>query len=113
MIPSSRKVGKDFFQVLTSKGRSYTSPSFKAKVFLDGSAKPAKFSITVAKKLEKSAVKRNFLKRRAYALLRPFLETAKPGSYTALFIQKGFSAKSPLFLKEEIESFLRKAAVIS
>lgn len=113
MIPSSRKVGKDFFQSLMKRGRSYVSESFRVQVFIEESAKPARFSVVVAKKLEKSAVKRNFLKRRTYFLLQPFLKTARPGSATVLFIQKGFGAKPLPYLKGEIKSLLRKAAVIA
>ena len=112
MIPSSRKVGKSLFKSLMEKGKSFYSESFSARVFLSGTSELARFSVVVAKKLEKSAVKRNQIKRRTYSLLRPHLATAKIGSLCVFFIKKKIGTKSLPALRIEIETVLRKAKIL-
>ena len=112
MIPSSRKVNKDLFGALMKKGYSYASPDFVARVFFDESLSPARFSVVVAKKLEKSAVQRNTLKRRVYSLLRPYLRLVRPGTVCALFIRKKINKKDLFSLMAEIDMFLKKSKLL-
>lgn len=112
MIPSSRKVGKDLFEPLMKKGRSFLSESFSARVMVGTTDLPARFSVVVAKKLEKSAVQRNTYKRRAYSLLRPFLDRVLPGTICVLFLKKKVNKSHLPHLATEIETFFKKANLL-
>ena len=108
MIPSSRKVGKDLFETLMKKGRFYVSESFGARILTDAGVLPARFSVVVAKKLEKGAVLRNTYKRRVYPLLRPFLNKIPPGTVCVLFLKK----KDLPSLGVEVEELFQKSKLL-
>lgn len=112
MIPSSRKVPKDLFEILMKQGRSFSSESFSARVVVGAGGLPAKFSVVVAKKLEKSAVQRNTYKRRVYSLLRPFLDRVPLGTLCVLFLKKKANKSNLPNLAIEIESFLKKSKLL-
>lgn len=112
MTPSSRKVGKELFEPLMKKGVSYTSESFSAKVFVSSLDLSSKFSVVVAKKLEKSAVLRNVYKRRFYSLLRTSLDKVKTGVVCAIFLKKKISAKDLPALTLELGKFLDKSKIL-
>ncbi len=112
MIPSSRRVGKDLFETLMTQGRFYPSETFGARVIVDPKGLPARFSVVVSKKLEKSAVRRNAYKRRVYSLLQPFLNRVSPGVVCALFLKKKADRSGLLLLAVEIETFLKKATLL-
>ncbi len=113
MIPSRRKVGHGLFEALMKKGRFYPTEHFSCRVFFSGVGGPAKFSVVVPKKIEKSAVKRNAAKRRLYAALRPFLPAAKPGSLCGFFLKKKFDGRALPFLALEMAEVLKKAGIIA
>lgn len=54
--------------------------------FSQGEEKTAKVAVTTSKKVSKSAVTRNTVRRRVYSALRPIVSRIKPGLY--LFITK-------------------------
>ncbi|MDO8482973.1 MAG: ribonuclease P protein component [bacterium] len=112
MIPSSRKVGKDLFETLMKKGRFYPSESFGARVFIDTFPVPARFSVVVAKKLEKSAVKRNTYKRRVYSLLQPFISRVSLGTVCVVFLKKKINRSDLLLFTVEVETFLKKSGLL-
>ncbi|KKT45125.1 MAG: hypothetical protein UW34_C0005G0011 [Parcubacteria group bacterium GW2011_GWA2_44_15] len=112
MIPSSRKVGKDLFETLMKKGRSFTSESLNVRILAVTGGQPARFSVVVAKKMEKSAVQRNKYKRRVYSLLRPFLDKVQPGSVCALFLKKKVGKGDLSLLNTEIKTFFKKFALL-
>ncbi len=112
MIPSKQKVGVQLFKTLTQKGRSFHSESFSLRVFFDDKAERPHFSVVVTKKLEKSAVKRNAMKRKVFVLLRPFLSLARKEAVCAIFLKKKTDSKTLPALKVEIEVALKKAGVV-
>ncbi len=113
MIPSSRKVDKTLFKTLVSKGKWVNSDHFNGRVLLLGGNYKSKISVVVPKKLEKSAVKRNVLKRRLYSVVRNCLGQMVTGSVCALFVKKGFSTKELTLLKKEVSDFMVKAKLVS
>ncbi len=67
------------------------------------------FSVVVAKKLEKSAVKRNGMKRRVYSLLRPYAKTGKKGLQCVIFLKKKVSKENLESLTLEIANLFERA----
>ncbi|MEK7194073.1 MAG: ribonuclease P protein component [Patescibacteria group bacterium] len=64
-----------------------------------------KFAVTVSKKVSKSAVVRNTLRRRTYSVINDFLPSLFPGLY--LFIAKPGAEKiRGVTLREEVSSLL-------
>lgn len=113
MIPSPRKVDKTLFKTLTSKGRWVNSDHFNGRVLLLCGQEKSKVSVVVPKKLEKSAVKRNVLKRRMYSIVRGHLNQMVLGSVCALFVKKVFSSKELPIVRKEVSDFMLKAKLLS
>jgi len=112
MIPSPRKVGKGLFEALMKKGRYCVSESFSARILTGIDVLPIRFSVVVAKKLERSAVLRNTYKRRVYSLLRLFLNKIQPGTVCAMFLKKKINKKDLPSLAVELETFFKKSNII-
>ena len=111
MIPSKQKVSTGLFKVVLEKGINFKSESFSLKV-LPLAKGTARFSVVVPKKIEKSAVGRNTIKRRVYRVIRPILSLAKPGSVCIFFIKRKISLESLPVLSCEVVVALEKTGVI-
>lgn len=109
MLPSSQKLDGKLFKLLLQKGRSFHDKDFSIRIFLAGLPEPARFSVVVSRKVEKSAVKRNSLKRRFYALIRPIAKKSRPGALAAIFIKKQFGREELKNIIPRIELALKKA----
>lgn len=101
---------RELFSELLIKSRYSNSPHFSLRYRLNDNYKP-KIGVSVSKKVSKSAVVRNTIRRRVYSSIEPFLENignglflfvAKPGSYKL----KGES------LSLEIKTLLIEAGLI-
>jgi ribonuclease P protein component len=91
MLPRSRRVSTNLFGNIIKKGATYHTAHFYLKAVHSGAATPSRFSIVVPKKIEKTAVKRNLIKRKSSAVLRKILSNI-PQGYTGVFFAKKDSA---------------------
>ena len=73
-----------------------------------------KFAFVVGKKVQKSAVKRNFLKRRMREAVRLLLknENMRPGSLIVVMAKPEMVGKGYGEIAESVEKTLRKAKVL-
>lgn len=112
MIPSNRKVSSGLFKDLLVKGRSYHSPDFSIRVFVSGSEK-ARFSVSVPKKVVKTAVGRNLIKRKVYSVIRGVLGGAAPGVRATISVKRDLSKESLENIKKDIVFLLKKAGAVA
>ena len=82
MIPRRRRLTKGLFDDVMSGARPSHSALFVIRYVK--SEGPSRFSVTVPKKIAKSAVSRNKLRRRAYSALYPLLPKVKDGIHGVL-----------------------------
>lgn len=113
MLSSKQKVNKALFKTLMEKGRNYHSAGFSLRVFFDSKQTLAKFSVVVPKKIEKSAVKRNGIKRRVYDVVGSFLKNAVPASVSAIFIKVPINRSSLPDFRRELEMAFKKSGIIA
>jgi ribonuclease P protein component len=66
------------------------------------------FSVVVSKKVAKTSVMRNKLKRRSYNVLSRYITKFPPGFICIVFMGKGSSSLSYVSLKEELEGLLNR-----
>ena len=111
MIPSKRKLNTAIFKAVLEKGKNYHTENFSLKVFRYGN-NDSRFSVAVPKKLEKSAVKRNTMKRLMYGLLHQLFPIVKQGNLSVFFLRKKINAKFLLLLNNDIKKVLKNAGVI-
>jgi ribonuclease P protein component len=110
MLSKKQKVDKTLFkEVLAQKGINCHSPHLSLKIVKN---KENRFSFVVSKKVTKSAVKRNLLRRRGYSIVGDIIESIKSPIIGIFFFKKGAENISFQELKEEILFLLKKLNVI-
>jgi len=112
MLPSSQKVSRSLFKPIMLKGRRYASTSFNAIFFDSNQAGKPKFSVVVPKKVEKSAVRRNYMKRAVYSSVRGLLKGVRPGVACIIFMKKKVERADFKGLNDEVSVFLKKTLSI-
>lgn len=109
MLPRTNKVGKRQFPSPTAPGRGFASPLFSGRVtpLADGTA-PARYAVVVSKKVAKSAVARNTIRRRMFAAIRVQQGLAKHGFTLVLYMRNASVAAPYRTLEDAVAEVLRK-----
>lgn len=116
MLAKKNRLSRALFDTLLKSGVSFHSPNLSFRTLVS-QKEPSKFSFVVSKKVSKSAVKRNQLRRRGYAILQNTLKQEDKGKMNktvlgAFFFKKGVEKLSFIEIQGEIEFLLKKARVI-
>lgn len=111
MLPRKNRISRKDFPSHNVRGFRSFSPLFSA-VFYTKEVGESRVSVVVSKKTAKTAVDRNYLRRRFYDIIRLFLnQTEKP--FTVVIYPKIESKAAPqVTLKIEIEKALNQAKLI-
>ncbi len=88
MLPSTLRISKTEFKTL-GRGYSYHSPVLSLYIYKKTDQTPSQFSFLCSKKVAKSAVDRNRLRRRGYNTLTKVLIKIQPGFYGVYSFKKG------------------------
>lgn len=111
MIPNTNRINREDFEKIMKKGGFLNSPFFTLR-FLKNPLNTTHFSVVVSKKVAKTAVSRNKIRRRTYSLLKKLTKNSK-NPYFAIFFSKSGVEKA-LFqnLELEIQKLLEKAKIL-
>jgi len=112
MLERTRRVTKIMFDDVLKNGVSSHSPSFSFKILRKTAQIESRFSVVVSKKVAKSAVKRNRLRRIVQAIVRVLYSRTVGGNNCLVFIKKDISQIKNENLKSELEGSLIRAGVI-
>ncbi len=106
MLSKKKRVTKDIFQTILKKGNIVSGSFFLFRYTpLD---KPA-YAFVVSKKITKTAVKRNSLRRNGYNILRFY--DLKPGAGVFFYKKEALTAKKE-DVKNDIEVILKKSKLL-
>jgi len=112
---NNRKVGggvnRALFSAILKQGKVYHTPHLSLKIFNAPDQQKSSFSFVISRKVMKSAVKRNFLKKQGRHIIRENIIKIKEPHIGAFFIKKGAEKLSFNELQEEIQQLLQKAGV--
>ncbi len=110
MLPSSKRLSTPLFKKVMEEGKIFHSPLFLARLLkVEG---VNRFSVAVPKKIAKTAVERNKIRRRFYSALRPLDPKISP-SVQGVFIVKAPVIKSSLAeISSELKSFFVKIGLM-
>ncbi len=72
MLPRSRRVSREYFKTHGGSGKSVSDAYFSLRISHILRQSPSKVSVIVSKKVAKSAVLRNTIRRRVYSLFQTF-----------------------------------------
>ncbi len=117
MLPKKNRISRALFDTLLKKGIFFHSQnlSFRVVKTLTGKKELSKFSFVASKKVSKSAVKRNLLRRRGYSALKDALGNEKirtGGVLGAFFFKKGAEKIGFSELHSEISLLLKKSGIV-
>lgn len=113
MLPKKRRVGKELFPDVLNKSKSFYGDSMSLRVFSVGYSNETRFSFVVSKKVSNKAVKRNFLKKRGYSVIKDISVNINKGFVCVFFFKKSALTLSYVDLKKEISSLLKKSRVLN
>ena len=106
MLPKKKRVTKNTFQAIMDKGNIASGSFF---VFRYLKQTEPQFAFVAPKKIAKTAVLRNSLRRKGYNILRLYSLKSLAGIF---FYKKEAIKASPAQLKEDIEFLLKKVKII-
>lgn len=111
MLPKKNRIPRKDFPSHNVRGFRSFSPLFSAVFYTKEGGEP-RASVVVSKKTAKTAVDRNYLRRRFYDLLRPFFNQVEM-PFTVVFYPKiDAMVASQEVLRGEIEKALKTAKLI-
>jgi len=107
MIPRTKRVGKKDFPPFTTKGRSFSTPLFSCKIVSGKDAGATnRYAVVVSKKVAKSAVVRNTLKRRFFNAIRGTKGFTSKGSTGIFYVRTPAVLASYRDIADEVEKIL-------
>ena len=100
MLPKKRRVSKQAFKNLQGS-HSVTLPSFTLRIIrAEG---PTRVAFVVSKKIAKTAVLRNKLRRRGYDVIRKIISRLKDGMLLVFYMKKESVTLSANDMLKEVE----------
>lgn len=108
MLSRSQRISKKLFPNSLS-GRVFSTDFYSLRL-VQGKEKGEVFrgSVVVSKKIAKTAVKRNLIRRRFYSLLREYGNKFPPGSLAVLYVR----APAMTAKYSELKSSFEKVAIV-
>jgi len=113
MLNKKNRLTKKLFNEVFEKGQNYHSDFLFSKIIKrGGSTQESRFSFSVPTKIEKKVVKRNFLRRKGYMVIRENWEKIKENFDVVIILKKDAEKLAFEEYKKEILCLLKKAKVI-
>lgn len=113
MLPKNRRIARKDFTYILANGRKFNSPILLlniAKIAKD--SENSRFSFSVSKKVSKSAVVRNKLRRRGYSSIEKNIDKIKPAHFLFFNYKKGAEKLKYQEIEKEVVSLLEKSFML-
>ena len=111
MIPKKNRVHKALFDLIYTTGSPVHSPLFYL-LYINNSNSIQKFSFVVSKKIAKSAVIRNKLRRRGYSIIRKYNDFFNKNIQCVIFLKFGAQKLTFKEYEEQIVFLFKKAKIL-
>lgn len=109
MIGKNNRISKKNIPNIVRRGKRFSSEGFDLKVWFDNSLESPRFTVIISKKIHKSAVKRNQIKRRFRAAIFEILKENQNMFSRANYIVIIRSSDLLDFKSGDIANLLRKS----
>lgn len=112
MLSKKNRITRSEFEGIIKTGKRFYSPIFTLYVKKEEKITTKKIAFSVSKKICKSAVERNKLRKQGYGAMREFLNKIKPGLSLVFVYKKGTQTPKYKEIKEDVKELLRSSFVI-
>ncbi len=113
MLPTNRRVKKDFFTKIMKNGVYLYGENFYLRYLDRKDEKPSLFSIVVSSKVQKTSVGRHASKRKISSVIEEGYLKSKPGFSVIIFCKKEVTAIPHKEVKREIFELLSKSGMLN
>ena len=110
MLKSSQRLSTAGFEAVIEKGRAVHSPLFLLRVLRNGSG--THISAIAPKKVAKTAVSRNKIRRRIYSALKSLYPSLAGGTQAIVSAKTASTKESIAALTDELKGLFVKAGVL-
>lgn len=108
MLKKENRIKTEFFKEKLKKSKRKFTKNFICTVYKDKSLGNSKYAVSVSKKVEKSAVKRHFLKRKVFKVIQQYYPQFLEGSYIYIQIKSDIRNIEILEIFKELKQVLSK-----
>ncbi|HEY0221174.1 MAG TPA: ribonuclease P protein component [Candidatus Paceibacterota bacterium] len=112
MLPKKRRIVRKDFSYISNSGKRLHSPIFLLNLAKNKANSASQVAFSVSKKTEKSAVKRNKLRRLGYRVLENNIKLIKPGFFAHFLFKKIKSFPEYEEIEKEVVELLSKSSVL-
>jgi len=110
MLPSSKRLSTSLFKKVMDEGVVFHSPLFLLRLIkITGKSR---FSVTVPKKVAKTAVERNKTRRCVYSSLSKHFDTILPGFYGVFIAKNTILTANLVKIDSDIKEVLGKSRIL-
>jgi len=113
MLPSNRRVKRDFFPEIIKKGAFLHGKNVYLRYLERKDDKPSLFSFIVPVKVKKTSVGRHLIKRKMSSVVEKHLKKIKPGLNCLFFSKNDLSAQPFSTIEAEILDLLSKIKALN
>lgn len=110
MLPKTKRLTTKSVDLVMEKGRMTHSPLFVIKSI--STQETSRFSVSVPKKVAKTATQRNKIRRQIYSALRKIDNRIKPGLSGVIVAKSGIDKLSFISLELEISAVFVKSGFL-
>lgn len=108
MLPRSKKINTQLFKEVFDKGKIYHFNYFFVKVLKLNKEEKSKFTVVSSKKITKTAITRNLLRRRFFNIIKEIYKELPSSIAIIFFLKKGAGNLKFEDLKQEIIKIFEK-----
>lgn len=110
MLPSSKRLSTILFKETIKKGLVFNTPITLA--YVQNGSNIGRFSVSVPKKVAKTAVLRNKIRRRIYSIIKVLDSRTTPFKQVVFIMKNGSEKMSFIDLKEEMKKVFVKIGLL-
>lgn len=112
MLPKNRRIKRQIFSDLLSKGKRFSTAHLLAFLVKKGDKSLSQFAVSVSKKICKKAVDRNKYRRQSYAIISSHIKDISNGFFCLFVFKRGSYPVSFNQLESEIDNILSSFGII-
>lgn len=110
MLPRKERLTKTVFNTVLEKGRVIHSPLFLLRIL--GGQKNTGISAVASKKIAKTAVERNRIRRLIYRGVGPLMSSIISGTHVIVFAKQAMNETKAATITDDLKSVFAKARIM-